>query len=867
MNARDDDERRRDDVSRYVESELGARALGGHLGRLVYLTCLAWALFQIYVASPLPFLLGGLLDRAFVLNDVQTRVIHYTFAVFLTFCLFPATSRSPRGHIPWLDWAWAAAATGSAFYLFVLHEALSARGGLPTTTDIVVSAIGILTLLEASRRAVGLALTLVAAVFIAFAFAGPYMPDLLLHKGVSFGRMADQMWLATEGVFGIALGVSASFIFLFVMFGSMLERAGAGNYFIKLSFSLLGHLRGGPAKAAVVSSGMTGLISGSAIANIVTTGTFTIPLMKRVGLSAEKAAAVEISASINGQLMPPVMGAAAFLMTEFIGISYVDVIRHAFLPATMSYIGLVYIVHLEAVKLGLPVLTRAVTRGAAERALRACLTAVAVFLALGLGYGLIGWATASGNPFAFTMLLFVAGYLLLLRVSSRLPELEVDDASAPMQKLPDAVPILLTGLYFLLPVVVLIWCLMMERFSPSLSIYWAIIALAVIMVTHRPILAWLRGEDVAAAFRRGCRDLVDGMAAGAHNMVAIAIALAAAGIIVGVVAMTGLGLAMTSIVETISGGNLLAMLFFTALLSVVLGMGLPTTANYIVVSAIMAPVIVDLAAQGGLIVPLIAVHLFVFYFGLISGTTPPVAVDAFAGAALARSEPLKTSMQSFYYSIRTAILPFIFVFNTELLLIGVDSVGHFVMTVTMSIASMLVFVAATQGWFLTRNRLWETAALLLVAFTLARPGFWIDQLYPAFQRVDPLRFENYVEREPDDSLVRLWAEGENFSGRAERRLVVLPLGPRGAAGRERLESEAGLGVQVRDGRLLVDHVAFNGPAQQRGLDFDWEITSLEIPAQRPAKHWAYIPGLLLLGVVIAIQRRRRTAAVPARAAA
>jgi hypothetical protein len=415
----------------------------------------------------------------------------------------------------------------------------------------------------------------------------------------------------------------------------------------------------------------------------------------------------------------------------------------------------------------------------------------------------------------------------------------------------------MAGLYYLLPVVVLIWGLVVERFSPGFAVSWAIAALVIVLVTQHALVELMRGTGKAVdALRHGVVELIDGLVIGARNMVGVAIALAAAGIIVGVVSLTGVGLLMTAIIETISGGNLAAMLIVTAIMCIILGMGLPTTANYIVVIAVMGHTVVTLAAQHGLIIPLIAVHLFVFYFGLISGTTPPVAVDAFAGAAVARADPLKTCIQSFYYSMRTAILPFIFIFNTQLLMIGIESAVGFLLTVSAAILAMLMFAAGTQGYFMTRSRIWESVALVLIAFTLLRPGFWLDQVEEPFNPVDPKKIVAFAAEQPKDAYLRMWVSGENFSGDAVRKVVLLPLGAKGPSGEERLQKSAGLTLSIQDGKMMVEDVAFNSPAQQASIDFDWEIERVQVPAERPAKEWFYIPALLLLGLVMLVQRRR-----------
>jgi TRAP transporter 4TM/12TM fusion protein len=706
-------------------------------------------------------------------------------------------------------------------------------------------------------------------VFLIYTFAGPHMPDMLAHRGASLDRAASHFWLTTEGVFGVALGVSSGFIFLFVLFGSLLDKAGAGNYFIKSAFALLGHMRGGPAKAAVVSSAATGIISGSSIANVVTTGTFTIPLMKRVGYRGDQAGAVEVSSSVNGQIMPPVMGAAAFLMVEYVGIPYVQVMKHAFLPAIISYIALFYIVHLEALKAGMQGLPRRTQSTGTQRLLSFLMTVTGFIVLAGITYYAIGFIKSIFGAAAVPVIgvgLLVA-YVGLLWVSSRQPELEIDDPNAPVFELPETGPTVRSGLHYLLAVVVLVWCLMVEQLSPALSAFWATMFMVFVMLTQKPILGVMRGDNRPLDhLKAGVTDLIDGLATGARNMIGIGVATAAAGIIVGTVSLTGVGLVMTEIVELLSGGNLMLMLVLVAVISLILGMGLPTTANYIVVSTLMAPVIVELGAQSGLIVPLIAVHLFVFYFGLMADVTPPVGLASFAAAAIAKHDPIQTGITAFYYSMRTAILPFLFIFNTQLLLIGLTGPFHLVLTIFIAIVAMLVFAAATQGYFLTRTRWYETVALLLVCFTLFRPGFWMDMIAPPFDEIKGEAMTQAIEQAPPNTGKRVWIEGLNLNGDEVRKGVLLPLGPAGTA-KERLSS-AGLTVMADGDNLMVAAVKFGSAAEKLGIEQSFRITALEVPADRPAKEWMFIPALALLALVMWLQmgRARREKGAPAAAA-
>ncbi|MBK3874066.1 TRAP transporter permease [Stutzerimonas frequens] len=836
-----------------IAQDVGARLPEGPMAAVIAGLALLWSLFQLWIASPLPFVLGfG------VLNDTETRSIHLAFALLLAFLAYPAFKKSPRDRVPLFDIALGLIAAATAAYLFIAYEQLAQRPGNLTTMDLITACLGIPLLLEATRRALGPPLAIIALIFLVYSVAGPWMPGLLAHRGVSFTALANHQWITTEGVFGIALGVSTSFVFLFVLFGALLERAGAGHYFIQLAFSMLGHFRGGPAKAAVVASGMTGLISGSSIANVVTTGTFTIPMMKRTGFSAEKSGAVEVASSVNGQIMPPVMGAAAFLMVEYVGIPYVEVIKHAFLPALISYIALVYIVHLESLKLGLTALPRAnVAKPWMQRLIGFAFGAALISgLSLGVYYGL-GWLKPALGDSALWVIgaLLALVYLALLKVAASNPPLPAEDPDAPLEALPQTRPVLLSGLHFLLPVVVLVWCLMIERLSPGLSAFWGSVMLVIILLTQRPLLSMLRkdGAHEHGTFMDGVVDLREGLIAGARNMIGIGIATAAAGIIVGAVSQTGVGLVLADLVELLSMGNLLLMLLLTAFLSLILGMGLPTTANYIVVSSLLAPVIVALGQQNGLIVPLIAVHLFVFYFGIMADVTPPVGLASFAAAAVSKGDPIKTGITAFYYSLRTAALPFLFIFNTDLLLIDVDF-WHGVLIFVVATIAMLIFAAGTQGYFLVRSRWYESLLLLLVAFTLFRPGFWMDIIHDPYRDLEPTELVQALERVEEDSQLRLRVLGEDDVG-DPREFVVLLAIPDGESGEEKLE-KIGLMTYVEEGKVLVDSVTFGSPAAEAGLEFDQQILRVRAPTDRWPKEFMWIPGFLLFGLIVWLQRRR-----------
>jgi TRAP transporter 4TM/12TM fusion protein len=614
---------------------------------MIGIIALLWSTYQLYV---------GIVP----VNAVFVRSVHLAFAIALVFFMYPMFKKpSLRSTITWYDFILAIIGVAGALYVYIDYTGLSYRPGLYLDRDIFFAIVSTILILEASRRALGPALSIIAIGFLLYDYFGPYMPDLIAHKGASFHKLAGQMYLTTEGIFGVPLGVSAGFVFLFVLFGALLERAGAGEYFINLAYSLLGKYRGGPAKASVAASGLTGIISGSSIANTVTTGTFTIPLMKKLGFPKHKAGAVEVAASTNGQLMPPIMGAAAFIIAEFLGLSYTDVVMSAFIPAFVSYFALFYIVHLESLKLGL----------------------------------------------------------------------EGEDPAT----LPKKWDTFIKGIHYLIPIFFLVYTLIILRESATSAAMNGIMFIMLIMVVQKPIFALILREKLTLSiFIEGFVDIGMGMINGAKNMVPIALATAVAGMVVGSVTLTGIGQVLIDVIEQLSNGYIILVLVLTAVTSLVLGMGLPTTANYIVMASLTAPVIMTLAHDSGFIIPAIAAHLFVFYFGILADDTPPVGIAAYAASGIAKSDPIKTGIQGFTYDMRTAILPFMFFFNNELLLIGhVDplspddpsgwtwitdpfQIGVIFLT---AVIGMFAFSSATQSYFITKiNTIERLMFLAIVPF-------------------------------------------------------------------------------------------------------------------------------------------------------
>lgn len=860
-----------------AEADTGARNPSNlWQANLIIGTCILWSLFQLYIASKVPGVIAQATGMNIFANIVaQARFVHLAFAIMLATLAFPLFKSSPKTRIPAYDWVLMILGVASCLYLVVFRFEIADRPGLWSTSDIVMSSIGMVVLFTAVYRSLGLPLVIIAAAFVAFAFFGGYSEwarNITNYGGASLTKALGHYWMQTEGVFGVALGVSTTMIFLFVLFGALLDRAGGGSWFIKVAVALLGALRGGPAKASVLSSMLTGMISGSSISNTVTTGTFTIPLMKRIGFPAEKAGAVEVASSTNGQLTPPVMGAAAFLMVEYVNIPYIDVVKHAFLPAVISYIALLYIVHLEALKMQMKGLKKAGRHIGPALILILFLSGfiflgACTFAMIGLRSVLDGFMSES----VYGGLVVVAiVYVILVYLASKYPDVAMDDPDGPLQA-PRLTPTLLGGAYFSLPIFILVWNLMirtesLERLSPSLSAFWATIFMIIVALTHRPLKAFFRGEgqagSIAKASLQGWRDFVEGLILGARNMIGIGVATGAAGIIVGTISLTGAHQVIGQVVELIAGGNIWILLALVAVMSLILGMGLPTTANYIVVSSLMAPVIISVGAQAGYIFPLIAVHLFVFYFGILADDTPPVGLAAYAAAAISRGDPIKTGVQGFAYDIRTALLPFLFIFNTDLLLIDVGP-AKAVLVFFVSLLAMLLFAAATQGYFIAKSKAWETVALLLIAFMLFRPDFLLDQVSDKYQTANgPAALELMASAQTGQEL-RIVVEGPDFdTGQIRPTTITIPAI---SGDSEAALSEQGLSVFADDSNLTMDEPFPGTPFfEALGNEYDFYgdtpviIKQAQVENERMPKEVFFIPALIFLLGLVLIQRRRAT---------
>jgi TRAP transporter 4TM/12TM fusion protein len=755
-------------VDKISEDLSPTRNLSGLHLKIVFSIAILWTFFQLWYASPFPFWFN-----IGMFKGLPARAIHLGFALTLTFLIYPAA----RGKkISIYDILISLVAALCCLYIYIFYDDLVNRGGIllvkeifgfNVPVEIIIGTIGIVILLEATRRAIGLPLVIIAICFLLFSYFGQYAPDIISHGGLSLKRLVGFQWFDQEAIFGIPIGVSVDFIFLFVLFGALLETAGGGKYFLDLAFAMVGKMRGGPAKAAILGSGMTGMISGSSIANTVTTGTFTIPIMKKTGFSKEKAGAIEVSSSVNGQIMPPVMGAAAFVMASFIGVTYFEIVKHAFLPAIISYIALFYISHLEALKLGL--------KG-------------------------------------------------------------MDDKDVPHLK-----KTFLSGLHHLIPIFVLIYLLVYMRYTASYSIFYATLSLVLVNLVNRLI----KNSDFKIGLIDWYNQTVIGFQKGAINMVGVGIAIATAGIIVGAVGSTGLSTNLIIVIETIARDNVVILILLTIVLCLLLGMGLPTTANYVVVASLMATVLVDVGNASGYVFPLIAVHLFVFYFGLMADVTPPVGLASYAAAAISGGDPLKTGLQAIWYSLRTGILPIVFLFNHELLLIGVDNIWHALLVIVTSLIGILVFTAATQRWFINKLRFYEIIAFLIISLSFLAPDFVLNKFYPKFneQKLSADVIQNLTfnpEKEVHIKVTRLTGYGERY------KLFVID--------KNQFENDYkienyGINFIEQDNKLIVDKLDWKGEAKKSGIQMGDIVSNFKIEnPDRPNKAIVYPFALILLSL-------------------
>jgi TRAP transporter 4TM/12TM fusion protein len=608
-----------EEILKKVDKEATARKLVGASRWIVYLIGVSWSIFQVYTAA------FGLFPAQF------QRSIHLGYAFVLTFLLFPASSRDSSNRLTWFNWVLVAFAGYIGLYMALNYVRIMEAGGDYSRMDFIAAGFGILLTLEAARRVVGLPIVCLAAFFIVYTYFGAYFPGFMAHRGYSLERIASHMYLTTEGILGIPLGVAATFIYLFILFGSFREKSGLGQLFIDISNAVAGWASGGPAKMAIVTSALEGTVSGSSVANTVESGSLTIPMMKRLGYRPEFAAAVEASSSTGGQIMPPIMGAAAFIMAEFLNVPYLDIAKAAAIPACLYFFGVFMEVHFEAKRCNL----RGLSRDELPK----------------FGYVM----RERGH-------LFVPLFAIIIFLS--------------------------------------------VGFTP---LYAALMGLVTCIIAGA----------LKKATRMSFRQIADGFELGARNAIGVALACASAGIIIGAITLTGLGLKLGNGLVELAGGNLLVTLIFTMITSLILGMGVPTTANYIITSTIAAPALIQLGVH-----PL-AAHLFVFYFGIVADITPPVALAAYAGSGIAKSNPLKTGITSTKLAIGAFITPYIFVMNPSMLWVSTTWYS-IIQTLITSCTGMTAIGAAMIGFFLTPMNWIERILFIVGGLMMVDPGTTTD---------------------------------------------------------------------------------------------------------------------------------------------
>ena len=607
------------EVLKKYDNESDTMEYTGIMARIVSAIAITFSVFQLYTA------IFGILDA-----QLQ-RAVHLGFGMALSYLLYPTRKSWSRTKLHPLDLLLAIVSAAAPAYIVWAYQELVMRSGTVTGLDLLVGAVGILTVIEATRRVVGIPMVIVVICFLGYAFAGPYMPGILAHRGLTMEQLVGHLYFTTEGIFGIPLGVSSTFIFLFILFGAYLESTGLGKFFIDLANAVAGWASGGPAKVAVLSSGLMGTVSGSSVANVVGTGSLTIPMMKKLGYHKDFAGAVEAAASTGGQLMPPVMGAAAFLMAEFVGVPYVEIVKAAVIPALLYFIGVWLGVHFEAKRNKLQ--------------------------------------------------------------------------GIPREQLPKLGTILTERGHLALPLIVIVY-LLVSGYTPM-----------------RAALVAIFLSIFCSALRKSTRmkpvEVIKGLENGARNVLGVLIACASAGIIIGVVTKTGVGLKLASGLLELSGGLMLPSMFFTMVTAIVLGMGVPTTANYVITSTIAAPALLQLG------IPILQAHMFVFYFGIIADVTPPVALAAYAGSGISGGNALRTGVNASKLAIAAFIIPYMFVLSPELLMISPD-VSHIIVTVLTAIIGMIALSSALIGYLAANCALWERPSLIAAGLMMIKPGIMTD---------------------------------------------------------------------------------------------------------------------------------------------
>ena len=823
----------------------------------IWLTSILWVVLQIWWASPISFWLGAWIP---LLDSDEQKFVHLALALSLSMLALIRVGRVRYSPI-WIGFICVALALVvlPCLYPLIYDSELIARAGAATTTDIVVGLIGITTLLLFTYISLGKGMVILSVLALAYVLWGhaEFIPESLQWKGASLGKMVSHIWLYTEGIFGISIGVATQFIFLFVLFGEILNRAGFGQFIAQLSLILFARQKAGSAKAAILSSTVVGSISGSSTANVATTGSFTIPLMIKSGMSKEDAGAVEVAASSNGQLMPPIMGAAAFLMAEYTNTPYGDLIYYAALPAICAFFGLLCVVHFQAcAKQGHSESTPhhlRLNEKLARLVYRSKLWAYVLRAIALVSVLILVYLFRQNIPARVFIPLAILGLLgLYLHWIQQCAKANFNNQRTG-QSLSE---VWLQGRHFCLPILVLLWLLIVEGYSPRIVIWWSVICAVLVLWTYQPLLIWFKTGNAQKAFDRAlifseAEQLRQICITSVKRMLPISMATACAGIIVGTITLSGMQQILSEVVSIFAGDSFFILLIAIALCSLVLGLGLPTTPNYILISSLFALALQNAAQLFGLDVPVVAIHLFILYFGVLADDTPPVGLCACAAGAISGASPVSTGIRAFFLDLRTAILPFAFIYNADLLLIETDGFETVAVIIT-SLFAMLLFSSALQSWWLVRNLFGESLLLLCATLIFLCPQVIHEQFYPQWQSQSFAMLSQIEPSESGQKIRLLLHEPETGARRALSAQIYS-----NTSYQEDIFQQ--LGVRL-DRSADIKEVDFFSPADDLGVNSTWKLARIDFESgQRPSPRWFWLIAVALSLGVYLNQRRRKNA--------
>lgn len=848
------------------------------LKNFILLVAIFWSCFQLWIASPLPYFLADF-GINLVISDSQSRIIHLALALLLCF--------SSERYAPskWKNIFYILGIFGfvAVIHNFVFFEQIALNAGIVSSFQIIVSIVGILILMVATQQSIGFPIVVIGSIFIFYTMFGNHLPMIISHKGHDLGQVAYQQWLSSEGIFGVALGVSSDFIFLFVLFGGFLEASGASNFFIKLAFAWLGKLKNGAAKATIIGSALMGIMSGSSVATTITIGTMTIPLMKKAGFSGEKAGGIQIAAGVNGQITPPIMGAAAFLMAEFLSIPYSDIIKYALLPSIVIYFSLFYSVHLErteslfekkeyqfwnSFKHFLQVMS------VFAMAFVICGLCIAGFYFLMQGFSLganahfPGLKSLFGGSIIGAILFLILSYLVVIYLQFKFIYADINKIHEHNEKIDDLreyidnanpLNVLLGGFHYLIPIFILLWLLTIERMSSASSVFWSTVAVLVIIFTHNNLLYILHKQANAKylfeEFKEDIGFVIAAMKSSSKSMVGIALATAVSGIIIGSISQTGISQAFVDILETVARDNILIILITTSIICIILGMGMPTTACYMIVSSLMVPVIFEITQDKGMNVAPVALHFFVFYFGLMADITPPVGLASYAAAAISGANPIKTAIYGLQYNKNVLLLPFIFVYNNDLLFYKI-TVGKMVFTTICALLGSMAFVSSMKGYFLTKNKFYETAALLIIGISFFNPNLMVNLLQKPYQKINFEKLQENFANFNEDKKTKFILINESGS----EKIFYYDIKNQSKHLQQSIEKSIQIDFIIKNNLLIMQKIHNHNINNVKIIDLfknGYQIQSIEAPVQQFDKRFILIGNLVVLLFIILNQHLRK----------